>query len=105
MTAVDLEALERRLRQKITPQDLDWCPWCDGRHGEHKEWCDGKCLRDCLAALAVLRQERTRLQGLIETWRRAAEIPWMMRMANDCARELEAVLSGSVVSPSNENKA
>lgn len=83
---VDLEALERRLREEMLGV------------------CD-----EAAEALALLRQERTQLQGLIETWQHRAEMmkPFNIQASasySTCIQGLQAVLSGSVVSPEAQDK-
>lgn len=89
MTAVPvLDVLERRLRQfnlfGVVPQ----------------------VVQEAAEALALLRQERTQVQGLIRDWRQAALLDEQphVSMAGICADQLEATLSGACVSPEAQDK-
>lgn len=77
------------------------CPWGG-------TWNDTpKLFLEAAEALAVLRQERTQLQGLVKDWREHTFPPHHQFIANSfqfCADQLHAVLSGSVVSPEAQDQ-
>jgi hypothetical protein len=48
------ERLEQELR-KTFPLTMDWCAYCDGANGHHREPCEGRLKREAADTLSRLR--------------------------------------------------
>lgn len=108
--SADLEALERRLRESIEDSDPEKFQ-CWDEDGERPdvsfEHLQGfhDVFKRAIDALAVLRQERTQLQGLTSYWRsRGAWSKEGQAAFRCCADQVDEVLSGSVVSPEAQDR-